>query len=320
MTYNTNWFYFLWLLILVFCVWFYLKKYKVINLILPKKWNYWLLAVFQKILIFLIMLIICIIPFNLWIYQWTKIKKVSTLNIEVLFDVSLSMTAKDIKPDRFDVAKNALINFIKNLDTNYNIWLITFSGKPLVYSPMTNDKKALIWKIKNMSMADFPPTMDFVGTAIWDAILLGANQLVEFTKQNNKPWVMILLTDGDSNKWIKPLIAVKNIKKLKIPIYVGAIWKDYRYIVWEDIYGSDVPTSINLKVLKEIAKQTWWEFKKLESKWDFLEILWKLYNYVKNYEQIKKIAEYTYLNYYLKWILLILLTIYWLTFIRFKLK
>jgi len=320
MSYNINWFYFLWLFILILLVWFYFTKYKVINLILPKKWNYWLLSISQKILIFLIFTIICIIPFNLWIYQWTKIKKVSTLNIEVLFDVSLSMTAKDLKPNRFEVAKNALINFIQNLDTNYNIWLITFSGKPLVYSPMTNDKKALIWKIKNMSMADFPPTMDFVGTAIWDAILLGSKQLIDFSKQSKKPWVIILLTDWDSNKWIKPLTAVKNIKKLKIPIYVWAIWKDNRYIVWEDIYGSDVPTSIDLKTLKKIAKQTWWEFKKLESKWDFLEILWKLYNYVKNYEQIKKISEYTYLNYYLKCILLILLTIYWLTFIRFKIK
>jgi hypothetical protein len=49
------------------------------------------------------------------------VKKVPTLNIEVLFDVSLSMTAKDLKPDRFDVAKESLINFIQSLDTNYNI-------------------------------------------------------------------------------------------------------------------------------------------------------------------------------------------------------
>ena len=320
MIYNNNWFYILTLFIIFLWISIFFKKYKVISIILPKKWNYWLLSITQKILLFLMFLIICIIPFNIWIYQWTKIEKISTLNIEVLFDVSLSMTAKDLKPNRFDVAKNALINFIKNLDTNYNIWLITFSWKPLVYSPMTDDKKALIWKIQNMSMADFPPTMDFVWTAIWDAILLGSKQLVTFSQKNKKPWVIILLTDGDSNKWVKPLTAVKDIKKLKIPIYVWAIWKDDRYIVWEDIYGSDVPTSIDLKTLKEIAKQTWGEFKKLESKWDFLEILWKLYNYVKNYEQIKKISEYTYFNYYLKWILLVLLTIYWLIFIKFKLK
>jgi len=230
------------------------------------------------------------------------------------------MTAKDLRPNRFDVAKEALINFIKNLDANYNIWLIVFSGKPLVYSPMTDDKKALIWKIQNMSMADFPPTLDFVGTAIWNAILLGTDQLINFSKQNNKPWIIILLTDWASNKWIAPLKAVKEISKFKIPIYVWAIWKDNRYIVWEDIYGSDVPASIDLKTLKKIAKQTWWKYKRLESKWDFLEILWKLYNYVRNYEQAKKIAEYTFINYYLKWVLVILLVIYWILFIRFKVK
>jgi len=50
-----------------------------------------------------------------------------TLNIEILFDVSLSMTAKDFTPDRFNVAKDSLIEFVKSLDTNYNIGLITFS-------------------------------------------------------------------------------------------------------------------------------------------------------------------------------------------------
>ncbi len=320
MVYNSNWLYIIILFVFIFWISIFFKKYKVINIILPKKWDYWLLAIFQKILIFLIILIICIIPLNIWIYQWTEIKSVSTLNIEILFDVSLSMTAKDLEPDRFDVAKDALINFVKNLDANYNIWLIVFSGKPLVYAPMTNDKKALIWKIKNMSMANWPPTMDFVWTAIWNAILLGSKQLIDFSKKDKKPWVMILLTDWDSNKWIKPLTAVKDIKKLKIPIYVWAIWKDYRYIVWEDIYGSDVPASIDLKTLKKIAKQTWWEFRKLKSKWDFLKILWKLHKYVKNYEQIKKIPEYTYFNYYLKRVLLTLLIIYWLIFIKLKLK
>jgi Ca-activated chloride channel family protein len=49
------------------------------------------------------------------------------LNIEVLLDVSLSMTAKDIKPDRFTAVKNALIEFVKSLGTNYNIGLVIFS-------------------------------------------------------------------------------------------------------------------------------------------------------------------------------------------------
>ena len=317
MVYNVFGFYFLFFFLFVLISLFLIKTYKWINIILPKYWNYWLVSVFYNFIKYFIILVILVIPFNIWIYQWTEIKKISTLNIEVLFDVSLSMTAKDLKPDRFDVAKESLINFISSLDTNYNIWLITFSWKPFVYSPLTDDKKAIIWRIKHMSMADFPPTMDFVWTAIWDAILLWSKQLLDFSRKNNKPWVMVLFTDGDSNKWIKPLDAVKQIKKLEIPIYVWAIWKNDKYIVWKDIYWNNVPTSIDLDTLKSIAKHTWWEFKKIESKWDFLDILRKLHSYVKNYEQVKKISEYTYINYYLEWILLILLWLFLLLFIRF---
>jgi Ca-activated chloride channel family protein len=235
-----------------------------------------------------------------------------------LFDVSLSMTAKDIKPDRFSVAKQSLIEFINSLDTDYNIWMITFSWKPFVYIPISNDKKTVIRKIKNMLMSDFPPTLDFVWTAIGDAILLWTNQLLNYTKNSKQPWVIILLTDWDSNKWINPDQAIKYAKEKKIPIFVWAIWKNYKYIVWEDIFWNDVPTSIDLSLLKKIAQETWWEFKKIENKEDFIQILSKLYSYVKTYEQIKQIKIYSYINYYLKRILLILLLIYWIFFVRFS--
>jgi Ca-activated chloride channel family protein len=72
------------------------------------------------------------------------------------------MTAKDFSPDRFTVAKQSLIEFVNSLDTHYNISLIAFSGKPFIYFPFTDSKKAIIWKISHMSFADFPPTLDFV--------------------------------------------------------------------------------------------------------------------------------------------------------------
>lgn len=314
MTYSSTWFVFLWIFILLFLVSFFLRKYTVYDMILPYKGNFLLFDLFQKILILLIFIIIVLIPFNIWIYQWTKIKKIPTLNIEILFDVSLSMTSKDLKPDRFDVAKNSLVNFIKTLDTNYNIWLITFSWKPFVYMPITDDKKAMIRKISSMSMADFPPTLDFVWTAIGDAILLWKKQLVNYTNNKEKPWVIILITDWDSNKWISPLKAI-NYKE-DIPIFVWAIWKDPTYIVWKDIYWNEVPTSIDFDLLKKIAEKTWWKFKRLKSKEDFLEILSKLYSYVKTYEKIEKIQEYTYINFYLKIILLFLLFIYSFLFLK----
>jgi len=324
MIYDDKGFLFLALFFIVFVLGFILRKYKSINVVLPHKYGIWVLSYFRYLLIFFIFLIICVIPFNIWIYQWTKIKKIPTLNIEILFDVSLSMTAKDFKPDRFYVAKKSLTDFLNELDTNYNIWLITFSGKPFVYIPFTNDKKALIWKINNMSMANFPPIVNmfwfnFAWTAIWDALLLWAKQLLDYSHKKEKPWVIVLFTDGDSNKWYPPISALKKLKKYNIPIFVGAIWaKDF--LVWQDIYGSDVSTKISYDILKKLAKESGWDFKQIKNEQDFKQILSKLYSYVKNFEQKKKIKEYMYINYYLKWVLLVLLLVYFTLFVRFKYK
>jgi len=314
MTYSFSGFYYLLVFSLVILVSiFLLKKYKKLPLILPQKGRFFFFNLLQKVIIFSIILLIFLIPFNLWIYQWTKIEKIPTLNIEILFDVSLSMTAKDIKPDRFTAAKTSLVNLIKSLDTNYNIWMVVFSWKPLVYIPFTNSKKALTWKISHMSMADFPPTLDFVWTAIWDAILLGSDQLLKYTHKETKPWVLLLLTDWDSNKWVKVSDAVKFAKYHKIPIFVWAIWKDKSYIVWKTIYWTNVPTTINLKMLKDIALSTSWEYQKIETSEDFVNILSKLASYVKNYEQVKYFNNYLYLNYYFYWLLLILVLVYLIT-------
>ncbi len=319
MIYSKAWFIVSLILLIIFLIWnFLLKKYKVVPLFFPNKWNFTTLSTFQKIIKFLIVLIILIIPLNIWIYQWIKFQKIPTLNIEVLFDVSLSMTAKDILPDRFTMTKKSLIEFIKSLDTNYNIWLIAFSWKPLVRIPFTDEKKAIVWKISHMSMLDFPPTLDFVWTAIWDAIILWWHQLLTYSNKEKRPWVLLLLTDGDSNKWVELSDAIKYAKKHDIIIFVWAIWKNKEYIIWKDRYWITVPTTINLKSLKNIAKSTQWKFMQIKSKEDLLNILSELREYIKTYEITKKIAEYTYINYYLARILAILLILYWFMFIKYN--
>ena len=308
------------LLLVVFLVgYFLLRKYKTIPVIFPlRNWLYFL-NFFQKVLLICIVVLSLIIPLNIWIYQWTKIEKKPTLNIQILFDVSLSMIAKDIKPNRFEATKAALVEFVKSLDAKYNISVITFSGKPFVWIPFTNDKKALIWKISDMKMPYFLPSIDFVWTAIWDALLLWTYNLYKFSFNKEKPGVILLLTDWYSNKWVKVSEAIKYVKKFNIPVFVGAIWKDKTYVLWKDIFGNTVRARINLDSLKKIAKQTNWEFKIINQKSDLLDILAKLRNYVKSTEILKKENEYLYLNYYLLLTLFFLLILYGFFFIRFKL-
>ena len=320
MVYNSIWFYFLFLFIFILVLSFFTRKYKYVNIILPYRWNFKILSYIQYFLILFIFILLSLIPFNIGIYQWTTIVKKPKLNIEILFDVSLSMTANDIKPDRFSAAKQSLIYFINTLNLNYNIWLITFSWVPVVYIPMSSNKKAIIWKIKQMKMSDFPPSLDFVWTAIWDAILLWVKKLNSYSKNKSKPWVIMLFTDGDSNKWIKPLQAVEYANKYDIPIFVWAIWKRKNIVIWQDKFWTDVPTNIDLNILKKIAEKSGWEFLKIESKEDFLKILSNLYDYVKTSEDTEKVYNYFYINYYVYILLIILLLVYFFIFILFSTK
>jgi hypothetical protein len=61
------------------------------------------------------MIVITLIPLNIEISKASSIQTVKKANIQILLDVSLSMTADDIKPSRFDNARNAIKDLITSL-------------------------------------------------------------------------------------------------------------------------------------------------------------------------------------------------------------
>jgi uncharacterized protein YegL len=162
-----------------------------------------------KIVNFVLVISIVILPLDLQFISDKKIITEKILPVQIIFDVSLSMAADDIKPSRYDSAKTALLKLIQKLD-GYNISLITFSGIPFIYIPFSTDTNAIISKFKDTNLGDFPPTEDFIGTAIGDALLLGIKNLDKACPATRDsrvrlqdpeyPGIIILITDGDSNK------------------------------------------------------------------------------------------------------------------------
>ena len=112
-----------------------------------------------------------LLPLQIGWLQGRSVEVAKNLDIQVLFDVSLSMTADDIQPNRFDAAKSSLIAMAQEL-TGYNMSIIFFSGKAFVGIPFTTDTQAVQGNLSHVSLNDFPPTLDFVGTAIGDALVL----------------------------------------------------------------------------------------------------------------------------------------------------
>ena len=60
----------------------------------------------------------------------------------ILFDVSRSMLAEDVKPSRLEFAKKEVIKLL-DMSTGHKVGLVAFAGSALLLSPMTTDKSAL---------------------------------------------------------------------------------------------------------------------------------------------------------------------------------
>jgi hypothetical protein len=127
-------------------------------------------------------LLCCIIllPLNLGFVAQKSISVDKSLPVQIILDVSLSMSAYDITPSRFSAAKASLLKLIRGLD-GYDVSMITFSGIPFVAVPFSHDTNAVLAHVEHISLSDFPAVKEFLGTALGDALLLGMQNLQKIT-------------------------------------------------------------------------------------------------------------------------------------------
>jgi len=142
--------------------------------------------------------------------SWKDVKT-EGIDIVVSLDVSLSMLAKDFKPNRIEVAKEVLGDFI-DARPNDKIGLVIFGGEAFTQCPLTTDHKI----IKNM-FNDINAGMLDQGTAIGLGLADGVAR-VKDSKAKSK--VVILISDGVSNVGeIAPLTAAEIAKTFGVRVY-----------------------------------------------------------------------------------------------------
>lgn len=222
--------------------------------------------------------------------------------IQIILDVSLSMAANDLEPSRFVAAKTSLISLIEQLD-GYTISLITFSWKPFVYIPFSDSSSAIISKLQTMNLGDFPPVQEFLWTAIGDALLLGVQNLQQFTDQEiYKPWIVVLITDGDSNIGFDPMQIVSYYQKIHVPLFVLGVWQE-DFLIGRDTRNADIVTDINLPLLQQLADTTWGKFYRVLGNQSFDDFFTQLSQDIIAQQQQKIQNIYRELNDYLLYIL-----------------
>ncbi len=142
--------------------------------------------------------------------SWKDIKT-EGIDIVISMDISLSMLAKDFKPNRLEVAKEVIMDFI-DARPNDKIGLVIFSGEAFTQCPLTVDHKIL----KNM-FPDIKAGMLDQGTAIGLGL---ADAVARIKESKAKSKVIILISDGVSNVGeIAPLTAGEIAKTYGLRVY-----------------------------------------------------------------------------------------------------
>ena len=213
---------FLWLLILLPVVAFMLYKFKFVRLNNFKFSNlesfdsktlksklYPIINVFR---IITLLLVIVALARPQEISNSTRTKTSSGIDIVIAVDISSSMLAQDLKPNRLEALKTVASQFI-NDRTNDRIGLVIYAGESYTKTPVTSDKNVVI---KSLSDITFDGVIED-GTAIGMGLATSVNRLKE---SKAKSRVIILLTDGVNNSgFIDPSTAADLAANFEIKTY-----------------------------------------------------------------------------------------------------
>jgi Ca-activated chloride channel family protein len=174
------------------------------------------------------------------------------IDIVMAIDISASMLAEDLKPNRIEAAKKVAQQFIDNRP-NDRIGLVIFSGESFTQCPITSDHsviKNLLTGIESGLLAD--------GTAIGEGLATAVNR-IKTSKSKSK--VIILLTDGVNNVGaVDPLTAGDIAKAFGVRVYTIGVGTQgmapYPYKTPFGVQYQNMPVQIDEDVLKQIADET----------------------------------------------------------------
>lgn len=142
--------------------------------------------------------------------------KIKGIDIMMVLDVSGSMQADDLKPNRVEAAKQVLSQFVSGLE-NDRAGLVVFAGTSFSQCPLTSDYEI----VRNfISQVDLN-TVRIDGTGMGDAIITAVNRL----EKSGPTKIIILTTDGVSNRGVSPVEAAKIASYKGIKIYTIGIGK-----------------------------------------------------------------------------------------------
>ncbi len=174
------------------------------------------------------------------------------IDIMLAMDISTSMLAEDLKPNRLEASKDVASSFI-NGRQNDNIGLVVFAAESFTQCPLTIDHTVLLNLFK-----DVQPGVIQDGTAIGLGL---ANAVSRIKDSQAKSKVIILLTDGVNNTGeIAPVTAAEIAKTFGVRVYTIGVGTQgeapYPIPTAFGVQYQNIPVEIDEAVLKQIAATT----------------------------------------------------------------
>jgi Ca-activated chloride channel family protein len=171
--------------------------------------------------------------------------------VMLAIDVSESMQATDVLPDRIKAAQAAAVDFADILPARINLGLVKFGGTASVVVPPTTDRNAVKAAIQNLSL--------LASTAIGEAVYACLDAVTVFAQSNvakgakPPPARIVLMSDGANNKGRTVASAEDAARSAGVPVSTIAFGTDSGTV---DLQGEQIPVPADKTTLRELAQQT----------------------------------------------------------------
>jgi Ca-activated chloride channel homolog len=170
--------------------------------------------------------------------------------IMLAIDVSNSMAATDIQPNRLDAAKKGAQAFVDQLPPRINLGLVDFSGSAAVLVPPTTDREAIRSGIEGLQLGP--------ATAIGEGIFSSLQAISGFAERFNgaqsaPPAAIVLLSDGETTRGRPNTQAATAAKNARVPVDTIAYGTADGTL---DVGGQEIPVPVNEEALRDLAEVT----------------------------------------------------------------
>lgn len=217
------------------------------------------------------------------------------IDIMLSVDVSLSMLAKDLEPDRLTALKEIAKKFV-NKRPGDRIGLVTYSGEAFTKVPVTSDHAVLIEELDNLNPLELQP-----GTAIGEGLSVAVSHL-RHSKSKSK--IIILMTDGVNTieNAMPAQVGAQLAKSNDIKVYsIGIGTNGYALMptatdIFGDLVFNEAEVKIDEPVLREIAQTTGGKYFRATSNQSLEEVYEEINQLEKS--ELKSTKLYNYQEYF----------------------